>query len=262
MSSTKLQDISIVCPTRGNPELVGELVDNVAATAANPERLHLSFYIDDDDPRLKDYEFSLYELRHRHGDGLNIEFVAGDRIGTPRAINYLGDMRSADIYAIVADDVRYVTPHWDRRIDEIAQNYPDGIFNAWFNDGHFGETLSWCPILGRGWVSALNYLVPMMFEHYVCDYWLHHLGRFTDRNCFQSDIYMSQRESDEDGGDGDGGDEKRFAWQASASANRRMARDNELFKKLERYLRIDAEVLRQEIAKRASSPLQESATSA
>lgn len=234
--------IALLCPVRGRPHYLDDFVASIAATAERPERLSLMFYADADDPKLTEYHITEQQLIHRYADSFAIRFLYGDPIGTPRAINAMYEQSDADIFMIANDDLAFVTPGWDRRVDETAAGLPDGIFNIWFDDGVYGEQLSCYPFLGRRWCEALGYVVPVLFEHYVVDHWLHHLGRFVNRNRFLPDVQISHRHN------AAAADEPDFAWQKDGKLKRSMDRDNEVFRRSERYLRLDAEVLKKAIA--------------
>ncbi len=234
--------ISVLCPTRGNPQFVEAQIENIADTLAEPGRLKLLYYVDNNDPSLKDYQFAFHKMEAQVGRRLPFEIVSGDPIGTPRAINLMAEMAEADAYMVIADDVVFESSGWDQAIDQVVADHPDGVFNAWFDDGVFGEKLSWCPILGRTWFKTLRYIVPVIFEHYAADHWLHTLGRLTGRNVFIADQKLGQRQID------DTATEARYAWEVDGGAKRKMDRDNEQFERLERYLRLDVDVLRKAIA--------------
>lgn len=234
--------ITVICPTRGNPEFVELQLENFAGTIIEPSRARLLYYVDSDDPKLKDYQFCFHKMISKLGDQYAFEIVSGDPIGTPRAINLLAGMAPADAYMVIADDVVFETKGWDLAIDNVTEKYLDGIFNAWFDDGVFGAKLSWCPILGHRWFEALGYIVPVIFEHYAADQWLHTLGSFVGRNDFRAEQKLGQRVIDENA------QEARYAWEVSGAAKRKMDRDNDAFARFERYLGQDCETLRAAIS--------------
>lgn len=241
MNSTKAHKIALLCPVRGRPDYLYAYCESIVKTASHAERLSLQFYVDTDDPTAKQYQMLEHELRGRYPDKFEINFIYGDPIGALRTINIMAAQSDADIFMSSNDDLNFVTPGWDARIDQEAAKFPDGIFHIWFNDGYFGDKLSCFSIVSRVWFEALGYINSLLFEHYVGDYWIHHLGRFLKRNVYLEDIIISHRHKDaEESG-------VQFDWQEDGPAKRKMERDNEVFAKSERYLRLDTEVLQKVI---------------
>ena len=241
LASIKSNKIALLCPVRGRPDYLYDYAESIAGTAAQAGRLSLQFYVDSDDAAAKQYQMLEPELRGRYPDSFEINFLYGDPIGTPGAINAMAAQSNADIFMISNDDLNFVTKSWDERVDQAAAKYPDGIYNIWFNEGYFGDKLSCFPFISRIWYETLGYVAPVVFEHFVVDHWIHHLGRFLHRNEFLEDVEISHRhaEAEKSG--------VQFAWQEEGFAKRRMDRDNEVFLKSERYLRLDAQLLQQVI---------------
>ncbi len=241
MNSTKLNKIALLCPVRGRPDYLYAYCESIAETASSADRLSLQFYVDTDDLEAKQYQMLEHELRGRYPASFEIIFLYGDPIGTPGAINEMAAQSNADIFMISNDDLNFVTQGWDARVDQEAAKFSDGIYNIWFNEGYFGDQLSCFPFVSRAWYEALGYIAPVLFEHFVVDHWIHHLGRFLKRNVFLADVEISHRHADAEKSG------VQFAWQEEGFAKRRMDRDNEVFLKSERYLRLDAQILQQVI---------------
>jgi hypothetical protein len=231
--------IALLCPVRARPDYLYAYCESIDQTATQSDRLALMFYVDSDDPAAKQYQMMEAELRAKYSSRFEINFMYGDPIGALRTNNIMAAQSDADIFMISNDDLNFVTPGWDTRIDQAATDFPDGIYNIWFNDGYFGDKLSCFPIVSRVWCEALGYILPPLFEHFVGDHWIHHLGRFLKRNVYLEDVLVSHRhkEAEKSG--------LQFAWQEEGFVKRRMDRDNEVFRKSERYLRLDTQILQQ-----------------
>jgi glycosyl transferase/beta-hydroxylase protein BlmF len=240
VSEVPRRKISFLCPARGRPDYVIAHVESILDTIADPSRLELLFYIDRDDPRLSDYEAMFAKLATFVQGTVSLVPIVGDRVGTPKALNVMAARSAGDTLMISNDDLIFVTKAWDLEIDKAASDYPDGIFNIFFDDGYFGDKLSCFPIIGRQWYLALGYVAPVIFEHAVVDWWIHHLGKFMDRNVFLPHVKIEHRHSYDANG-------MRFNWQEEGFAKRRMERDNAYFRIFERYLRLDADLLRDAI---------------
>jgi hypothetical protein len=239
MSVVQRHTISLLCPTRGRPDYVVNHLKSILETAAARERLELMFYVDRDDPCLAEYEalFAERGMGAPPQTRFDIVGIVGDRVGTPKAINAMAGQSTGRTLMISNDDLLFTTPGWDDAIDRAAAQYPDGIFNIYFNDGYFGADLSCFPIVGRPWFEALGYYAPVLFDHCNVDLWVHRLGALLGRNIYLGEVEVEHRhfEEDEQGA--------RFNWQTEGAARRRLARDNAIFKIFERYLMLDREVL-------------------
>lgn len=247
MSLPERKTISLLCPTRGRPDYVVKHLESIRQTVAARERLELMFYVDRDDPCVAEYEavFAASGSQAPPQTRLDIVGLIGDRVGTPKAINAMAGQSTGALLMISNDDLLFSTQRWDDAIDRAAAQFPDGIVNIYFNDGFFGERLSCFPIVGRAWFEALGYLAPVVFDHCNVDLWIHRLGALLARNLYLPDVAVEHRHFE-------GNDETWFNWQDDGPARRRLARDNAYFKIFERYLHLDAEVLKDVIVGRPS----------
>ncbi len=243
MTVPSKQKIALLCPARGRPQYLFPHLISIAETVTAPDRLELFFYVDRDDPCVDDY---LAVFAQGRGMGLDVIGIVGDRIGTPKAINVMAGQSAGDCLMISNDDLLFTTKGWDTRIDQFVTIVPDGIFNAYFNDGYFGQKLSCFPIVGRPWYEALGYLAPVLFDHCNVDLWIHRVGAMLSRNFYFEDVHVEHRhfEDDESG--------NRFNWQTDGPPRRRLARDNAYFEIFERYMKLDVGILDDVIAKRPS----------
>ena len=248
--------IALLCPVRARPDYLYAYCESIDQTATQSNRLALIFYVDTDDPTAKQYQMLEVELRAKYPNSFEIQFLYGDPIGTPGAINQMAIHSTADIFMISNDDHNFISKGWDKRVDQEAAKFPDGIYNIWFNEGYFGDKLSCFPFVSRVWFQALGYVAPVLFEHFVVDHWIHHLGRFLKRNVFLEDVTISHRHHDaEENG-------LQFAWQEESFAKRRMDRDNAVFERSERYLRLDAQILQHVIDVYPRTPINAASTRA
>lgn len=243
MTTAPKQKISLLCPTRGRPHYLIPHLASIAETIAAPERLELFFYVDRDDSCAEEYQALFAESK---GLGLDIIGLVGDRIGTPKAINVMAGQSAGDCLMISNDDLLFATKGWDLALDQVATMAPDGIFNAYFNDGYFKHTLSCFPIVGRAWYDALGYLAPVIFDHCNVDLWIHRVGAMLNRNYYLEDVKVEHRHFEDDASG------NRFNWQVEGAPRRRLARDNAYFEIFERYMALDAGILEDVIAGRPS----------
>ncbi len=179
--------ISVLCPTRGRPDMAVRMCESIISTAADADRVEVLLYVDEDDPALDQY---LEQFRYREGR----EFVRscvlanGEPIGIARAWNHLARMAQGDVLIMGGDDQTYDDAGWDSRLDEEVAKYPDQIYCMWFNDGHWKDKLCTFPIVSRKWVDTLGYFVPPFFERIYLDTWLMDLAQRVGRLHYVPDV--------------------------------------------------------------------------
>jgi len=179
--------ISILTPTRQRPDNARSFAESVLATARDPDNIELLFYVDQDDPKLREYS--------------NWHLVCPKQvhiyIGIPQSIskswNVIADRATGDIFIMGNDDVIYHTPSWDFILKNRLIKYADEIYLAWFDDGINSENHCAFPMVSRKWYNILGYFTPDTFEFLCNDSWLYDIGKKLDRLCYISDVYAEHK---------------------------------------------------------------------
>jgi hypothetical protein len=153
----------VCCPTRGRPELAAAFADNVLRTSGAT----VAFYIDHDQV---DIYRDLIEHRNR-----SILVKVGPPIGSAQAYNSLYHSYSRfDIYGMCADDTEFSPQGWDRYLEDIVAEFPNGIgVAATHNNSHIQF-----PFVTKRWIDLVGW-VPPDFKHYAIDGVLQLLGEDT-----------------------------------------------------------------------------------
>jgi FkbM family methyltransferase len=180
--------ISLLCPTRGRPDQAIRLALSVLATAAQPRRVELLFYVDADDPEKPKYieEFKQHNLSLNQL--MRCLLLIGEPIGISKSWNELAARCQGDLLIMAADDQTYSDRGWDDRLDQEVKKFPDQIFCMWFNDGHWGEKLCTFPIVSRKWCLTLGYFTTGIFECLYDDLWIMDLAKRIDRLHYIPDV--------------------------------------------------------------------------
>lgn len=168
--------ISILCPSRGRPELAKKMVDTALELAGAP--IEILIYLNDDDPKLNQYQ-SL----------INPEYLL---IGPDRSPafswNKLAEMAKYDLLFLMGDDAWFETENWALKIHDVFDLYPDKLVFAFPSvDG-----LEWrggkltpdhCPhfILHKNWINTLGYFLPPQFWHWYIDTWHREIAKLVGR---------------------------------------------------------------------------------
>ena len=96
--------ISVVCPSRGRPELAKRMVDSLLKSPGVP--VEILIYLNEDDPKLQGYK-DLLDSQHYE--------VGVDR-SPVYSWNELAKKSKHDIVFLMGDDAVVETPNWGQRI--------------------------------------------------------------------------------------------------------------------------------------------------
>jgi len=124
--------------------------------ARNPLRVVLGVGIDADDPEFKGYDW----VQDKH--------VFEDRTQPAYANDVLWQIFPGDFYMLCGDDMRFMTPEWDRLLIEAMPD--DGIGCVWPHDGMSKNCVF--PCVTQKWIQIVGYLTPPYVRHWFCDTWI------------------------------------------------------------------------------------------
>lgn len=157
-----------------------QLFDNIVKTAANPSRLELVLYIDEDDT-------SSHDLSHPD--------LAITRLIRPR--KHMGEMlracyeeSSAPFILVIGDDNLFRTQGWDTLILNGFSHFPDGIALVYGDDLIQGRNMCTAPAFSRKMCEILGGPCPPDYSGEFID--THILDLFTKLRCWGYDriIYL------------------------------------------------------------------------
>ncbi|NQV54327.1 MAG: hypothetical protein HQ503_00585 [Rhodospirillales bacterium] len=230
---------SAICPTRGRPDRMRQYVESALETATEPDRMQFLYYVDNDDPALKQYETEFAAIAGNCKAG-TIDGLIGPPIGVPAAANKLAAMAPGNILVTANDDQVHIDVGWDTRLDTEIAKYTDGIYCMWFNDGWEAGNFCTFPVVSKRWFEILGYLNFPFFEHFFCDAWIWMLAKSVDRAIYIPEILIEHRHWKTGKSEMDGTYEKH----ASATGDSRHTRDREVIDRFERYFLADVEALK------------------
>ena len=173
--------ISILSPTRNRPHLIMRLIDSIFDTAANPEDIELSLYIDDDD--------ASYDDLLSQDLGIKINYMKGPKIVISDMWNKCYEISNGEILHHASDDFVYRSKDWDVKVESHFDRYNDKILLLYGRDGHQDEKLGTLSFVHRNWVEALGYVVPPYFMVDWCDNWINDIARDIGRRVYDPEIY-------------------------------------------------------------------------
>ena len=226
-----MRKISLLCPTRGRPDRAANLLTSVMATQTQDNEL--LFCLQEDDPMLKHYT---PEVKRRA--------IMSQPKTTSHYWNLLAEKSQGEILMLLGDDVTCKTPGWDKRFNEVYDQYPDGIFNIKFLDGRNkpGRPLPQAPnelpaphpVISRRWYEALGYFTYPGLRHYCVDDWIDTIAKTLGRSINLYDVeftHLKQYQADDD-------------VKNTMRRERWTEVDQETFRRCQRHLNTDIELLR------------------
>lgn len=168
--------ISVLCPSRGRPELAKKMIDSALDLAGAP--IQILLYINDDDSELPKYR----ELID------NQYLIVGPDRSPAYSWNKLAELAKYDLLFLMGDDAWFETQDWAVKIAKVFDQYPDKIVFAFPSvDGlewRGGKlTKDHCPhfCVHKNWVRALGYFVPPHFWHWYIDTWFRDIAKMIGR---------------------------------------------------------------------------------
>lgn len=177
-----LKTISLLCPTRGRPHRLKEMLESVIITAQNPENVEVFFYIDNDDNKKDEYLETINKLLDKYKTNLKkCDPYIGEPMSISKSWNILAERCSGDILAMSNDDLVYITKGWDVVASKESEKYPDGIYCMWFNDLiQYGSSAAF-PMVSRVWYKTLGYFTPGVFRFLCNDSWIYYIAKNLQR---------------------------------------------------------------------------------
>lgn len=168
--------ISILCPSRGQPNLAAKMVNTAVALAG--VEIEVILYLNDDDPTLQQY-FELIDPKY---------ITVGPDRSPIYSWNIMAEQAKYEYLFLIGHDGWFETQDWATKIVKHFDNYPDKIAFvfpsvdglAW-EGGHL--TKDHCPhfCIHKNWVRTLGYFLPPQFHHWYVDTWYREIAKSIGR---------------------------------------------------------------------------------
>jgi hypothetical protein len=172
-------EISILCATRGRPELLTQSFATLKATTTRKDKTVLWVYVDEDDSATRE----AIRAARIMDPGMRVNWHVGPRtpgLGETHQAMWNASGRASEVYMISSDKARFDTPGWDELIRNKLTEFPDGVMLGFAHDPNAADQATY-PILGWGWLKTLNYFFPGYFPFWFDDKWVDEIGRMTGR---------------------------------------------------------------------------------
>lgn len=176
--------ISILCPTRGRPDFMENLVQSAIDTS-EWNNFEVVFYIDEDDQASIDKIDKLKFI-------CNITTVIGPRINLSQAWNKAFEKASGDIFFHAGDDLIFRTKYWDEMVTFQYRYHKDKILFVGGQDGLHPPHKKFLThgFLHRKWVETVGYFVPPYFSSDYNDTWLNEVADMIGRKIYMDDLLI------------------------------------------------------------------------
>lgn len=175
--------ISVLCPSRGRPELAKKMLDSALKLAGT--EIEVLIYINEDDPLFNHYR-SLIDKKH---------LIVGPDRSPAYSWNKLAESAQYDILMLQGDDAWFETANWAVKVKEAFDYYPDKIVFVYSNlEGYpwaGGKlTADHCPhfFLHKNWIRTTGYFVPPHFWHWYVDTWWRDVAKLINRRHIIKDL--------------------------------------------------------------------------
>lgn len=154
------------CPSRGRPELLNDMLRSFRETSS--PGTHVAVYIDDDDPRLSEYNLNGDKTWVMHRQ--NVAQIHNWLVNTYPDYDY---------YMPINDDVTFMTKGWDNILIDVIEKkgggwgiaYPDDTTENWkHNLPTFG-------MMSGNIVRTIGHFYPTELKMFYGDNFLLDLGR-------------------------------------------------------------------------------------
>ncbi len=172
-------EISILCATRGRPEMLGESFQSLRASTVRKEKTHLWIYVDEDDEVTR----KAIEAKTIPDPGLPVHWHIAPRtagLGQIHQALWSASGKASEVYMFASDKSHFATPGWDEVIRKKAAAHPDGVMLAFAHDPNTADQGTY-PILGWNWIQTLGYFFPGYFPFWFDDLWMDQIGRMVGR---------------------------------------------------------------------------------
>lgn len=187
--------IALMCPTRNRLNKLLTLISSLVTTIKSKD-VFLVLGVDEDDPAKNYYSYL----------SNNIPFIKtivfkneGKFLGLSTMWNSMVNQIDSDIYAMIGDDMMFMTPDWDEQIIKEFKNGPkDKIMMLHCNDGMRGPGNKYANVpplcvnffIHKNYINTAGYFVEPYMENTHHDTWPQIIFDKLQRTVYRHDILI------------------------------------------------------------------------
>jgi len=186
---------AILTPTRDRPQKLLRHLDSINNTVSDDHEVTVYVFVDDDDPKLAEYQTQQRELNQKTIQSeykIRVNYMYGPCKSVGVAWNKMAKealRHGAEWLLMGNDDVVYQTQDWNIKLDKRISNLSDDYWCMWPNDGINGNTHCAFPIVSRAWHDALGYFVPEIFIFGCHDTYVFRVAQRAKRCLYIGEIF-------------------------------------------------------------------------
>ncbi len=172
-------EICLIMATRGRPHMLAEVFTALKQHTVQKEKVSLWLYVDEDDATTR----KAIADGTLNDAGVQLHWHIGQQtsgLGQMQQILWEVSGRTAEVFMVLGDDVRFDTLGWDNILRDTAAKFPDGIFLASPHDPMTADTCTY-PVFGWNWLETLQSLFCGHFPFWYDDRWVHQIGEMAGR---------------------------------------------------------------------------------
>jgi len=162
--------ISVVCPSRGRPQLAKRMIDSLLK---NPGcEVEILLYLNEDDTKLQEYK-NLIDKKY---------YLIGPDRSPVYSWNLLAQQAKYDIIFLMGDDAYNTTDNWGEIVLKTFDLYKDKIVMVVPDIKRISKK-EFCPhfLLHKNWIKTLGYFIPPHFHQHYVDSWTHDVAKSLNR---------------------------------------------------------------------------------
>lgn len=166
-----MNNISLLCPSKGRLFELKRMVKSALNTADDPQAIEIVVCMDDD----------IYIWDDRPHNVLLIK--PQDKLNVSQLWNLASEIAHGPIYHMANDDIVFRTQGWDTTVIETFKKYPDGIALVFGYDGDPNKEKNFGPhpFIHENWIKAVGRYLPPYFSGDFVDTWLNDMADGVDR---------------------------------------------------------------------------------
>lgn len=156
-----MKEFSLILPTRERPILLKRLLDSIADTVSEPERLEIVLYVDEDDVESRNVSHSSLFIVKQIGPRprKSMGAIIGECFKASRGRNIM----------LLNDDVVFRTKDWDVKVLEGLSRFPDNVVLVYGKDRYYDAEMCTFPILPRTTCDLMEGICPSDYYSHCID---------------------------------------------------------------------------------------------
>jgi len=152
------KEFSLILPTKDRPKLAARLLQTIAQTSSDMDRIEVILYTHEDDTDSREIEYP----------GVPLVKISGNIKLMGAITNECYKKTSGKFIMLLNDDMIFRTKNWDLMVEEEFARFPDGVALIYGNDLYYGKGMASFPILSRVACKMMGRICPSEFKrHYI-----------------------------------------------------------------------------------------------